>query len=68
MGEEDGKERGMDRGDLADPNSASIGFFLNEGPEARAAAKRYSEYWMLPPPILLSFNPSHILKESIVAN
>lgn len=56
--EEEGKERGMDGGDLADPNSAPIGFFffLNEGPEARAAARRYSEYWMLPPPLPLSLS------------
>lgn len=45
----------MNGGDLADPNSAPIGFLLNEGPEARAAARRFSEYWMLPPPLLSFF-------------
>lgn len=63
----------MDRGDLEEPNSAPFlfffsSFFLNEGPEERAAARHYSEYWMLPPPLPLNFNPSHILMESIVAN
>lgn len=50
----------MDGGALADPNSALIGFFLNERLEARAAARRYSEYWMLlsPLPRSLSIPPT----------